>query len=211
MTINSLYLYIPKLKPSVETQTRFIEASQKNHNISFDENHTKRRVMSDLLVEHNSGSAQQVNGPKYLIGAHQTRIRSDSPNKNINIAIFDNLVIRKTFVEIDGQRYPRDSLLVNYEKNEHKEQKKDFETFFKDYIGEPKLNTFLSNPDMKTKSPLRIIVSRHKIDHILPKKIQILLEYSRDPDKARLFLVFIRQREIEIVSDGKKLIELKVI
>ena len=37
VTINSLYLYVLNLIPSVETQLMFNEATQKNYKISFDE------------------------------------------------------------------------------------------------------------------------------------------------------------------------------
>ena len=64
ITINSLYLYILNLIPSVETQLKFNEATQNNYMISFDEWYTERRLISDLLVQHDMGSAQQVNSPK---------------------------------------------------------------------------------------------------------------------------------------------------
>ena len=41
VTINSLYLYIPNLIPSVETQLMFNEATQSNYKISFDEWYTE--------------------------------------------------------------------------------------------------------------------------------------------------------------------------
>ena len=53
-----------------------------------------------------------------MICAHQTNLRTTIPDKNINIAIFDNLDHRKYFVEIDGQRYPRYSVFTNYEEND---------------------------------------------------------------------------------------------
>ena len=37
VTINSLYLYIPSLIPSVETQLMFNEATQNNYKLSFDD------------------------------------------------------------------------------------------------------------------------------------------------------------------------------
>ena len=118
VTINSLYLFIPNLIPSVETQFLFNEATQNNYKIYYDEYFTERRVISDILVQHDTGSAQKVNSPKYLIRAHQRKDRIITPNKNNNIAIFDNLDIRKYFVEIDGIRYPRDGVSINYtEKN----------------------------------------------------------------------------------------------
>ena len=43
--------------------------------ISFEEQHTERRVLSDMIVQADIGSAQQVSGPKNLIFAEQTQER----------------------------------------------------------------------------------------------------------------------------------------
>ena len=118
-----------------------------------------------MIVQHDIGSAQQVNSPKYLICAHQTKDRTNAPDKKINIAIFDNLDLRKYHVEIDSLRYPRDRLLLNYEQNDYIEQYQDLKIFFKEYIREPILNPFIPYPDMKTKYPIEIIDSRHELDH----------------------------------------------
>ena len=95
VTIINLYLIVPNLIPSVEAQLMFNEATQNNYKISYDHWYTERRVKSELLVQHDIGSAQQRNRPKCLIRAHQTKKRIDTPNKNNNIAIFDNLDFRK--------------------------------------------------------------------------------------------------------------------
>ena len=55
----------------------------------------------------------------------------DSANKNKNIAIFDHLNLQKYYVEIDGQIYPSDSLLINYEENDYIDQYKNLKLFFK--------------------------------------------------------------------------------
>ena len=187
VTINSLYLYIPNLIPSVETQLMFNEATQNNYKTSFDEWYTERRIISDLLIQHYIGSAQNVIQPKYLICAHQTNLRTTTPNKKVNIASFDNMDIRKYYVEIDGQRYPRNSVLINYEENDYIQQYKDLKLFWKEYIGEPILNLLISYTDMKTKYPIEIIDLKHQSDHITPIKIQLFHEYGTDTDNARLF------------------------
>ena len=64
---------------------------------------------------------------------------------------------------------------------------------------------------METKYPIQIIDLRHQTDHVTAKKIQLFQEYSANPDNARLFLILIRRREIELISDGNKFIEVKVI
>ena len=211
VTINNFYLYVPNLIPSVETQVMFNEATQNNYKISFDEWYAERRIISDTITQMDIGTSQHVNSPKYLIGAHQTRIRADTANKNNNIAIFDNLNLQKYYVEIDSVRYPRDNVLVNYEQNDYIEQYKDLKLFFKEYIGEELMSPFISYPDMKTKYPIQIIDLRHQPDHITPKKIQLFQEYTADPENAKFYLIVIRRREIELISDGNKLIEVKVI
>ena len=108
-------------------------------------------------------------------------------------------------------RYPRDGIRINYTENDHIDQYRDSKLFFKEYIGEPILNPLISYPDMKTKYPIEINDLRHRSDHITPKKIQLFQEYGTDPNNARLFLILIRRREIQLISDGNKLIEVKVL
>ena len=211
VTINNLYLYVPNLIPSVETQVMFNEATQNNYKISYDEWFTERRTISDTITQLDIGSSQNVQSPKYLIGAHQTKDRIDGAISTKNVAIFDKLDLRKYYTEIDGQRFPRDSSLMNYEQNDYIEQYKDLKLFFKEYIGEQLMSPFISYPDMKTEYPIEIIDLRHQADHITPKKIQLFLEYGADPENARFILILIRRREIELISDGNKLTEIKII
>ena len=106
-------------------------------------------------------------------------------------------------MEIDSIRYPRDSLLINFEQNDFIERYKDLRLFLEEYIGEQLLNPLISYPDKKTKSAIEILDLRHQPDDITPKRIQLFQENGTDPDNARLFLIIIRRREIELISDGK--------
>ena len=60
VTINNLYLYVPNLIPSVETQVMFNEATQNNYKISYDEGLTERRIISDMITHLDIGSSQNV-------------------------------------------------------------------------------------------------------------------------------------------------------
>ena len=73
------------------------------------------------------------------------------------------------------------------------------------------MSPYISYPDMKTKYPIEIIDLRHQPDHITPKQIQLFMEYGADPDNARFFLILISCKEIELISDGNKLIEVKFV
>ena len=111
VTNNSLYLFVPFLIPTPETQLLFNESIQNNYRKFFDEWYTERRIVTDQIYQVDIGTAQSVNSPKYLICAHQTGARSALPNKRNNISRIDNFNVRKYFIEIDGQRYARDSSL----------------------------------------------------------------------------------------------------
>ena len=100
---------------------------------------------------------------------------------------------------------------MNYEEKNYIEQYRDLKIFFKEYIGEPILSPFILYPDMKTKYPIEIIDLTHQPDHTTPKKFQLFHEHGANPENARFFLIIIRRREIELISDGNKLIEVKVI
>ena len=188
VTINSLYLFVPTLTPSTETQLMFNESIQNNYRIFFDDWFTERRVVSDIITQIDIGSAQQVNSPKYLIACHQTAARLNAPDKGINISRFDNLNVRKYFVEIDSVRYPRDGVLTNYNENDYTDQYKDLKLFYEEYVGEELLNPFVSYPDMKTKYAIQVIDLRFQPDHITPKRYN----YSKSTEQIQLTILTAR-------------------
>ena len=69
----------------------------------------------------------------------------------------------------------------------------------------------MSYTDIENKYPIQVIDLRFQADHITPKKIQVFQEYRAAPANARIYVILIRRREIEFISDGNKLIEVKVI
>ena len=64
---------------------------------------------------------------------------------------------------------------------------------------------------MKSEYPINVVDLRHQIDHITPKTTQLFEEYRNDPANARLFIILIRHKQIEMISDGNKITEIKVI
>ena len=190
----------------------FNESIKNSFTLSFDSWTTDRKIAntgSEYQVD--IGSAANINSPKYLIVAHQTAARSGAANKTTNNAIFDNLDVTKYFVEIDGIRYPKDSVETNYDENNYLDQYRDIKLFYKEYVGEPLLSPFINYTDVKSTYPLQVIDLRFQVDHINPKKIQLFEAYRNDPANAKLFLVLIRHREIKMVSDGTKITEITII
>ena len=50
--------------------------------------------------------------------AHQIAVRIGNPNKANSIAVFDNLNVIKYHIDIDGVRYPRDGVSIDYASND---------------------------------------------------------------------------------------------
>ena len=211
VTINSLYLFVPKLMPSTSTQVMFNEAIMNKYTITFDSWYTERKISNDdRELQVDIGSAQHINSPKYLISAYQTAART-TPNNNANPAIFDRNHVTKYFGEIDGIRYPKDGVLTNFEQNSYLDQYRDLKLFYKEYVGKELLQPYITYPEMKYRYPIQITDLRFQVDYITPKKIQFFSEFSQDPANGRLFIILIRHRQIEMISDNNKIFEVKVI
>ena len=64
---------------------------------------------------------------------------------------------------------------------------------------------------MKTKYSIAITDLGHQHNHITSKRIQLFQEYGADAFKAQIFSILIKRREIELISGGSKLFEVKII
>ena len=66
---------------------------------------------------------------------------------------------------------------------------------------------------MKNEYPIQLVDLRFQIDLITPKGIQLFEEFNTNPlnVNSQLFVMLIRHRQSEKISDGNKLIEIKVI
>ena len=63
---------------------------------------------------------------------------------------------------------------------------------------------------MKNLYAIPVIDWRFQIDYVYSKKSQRFEVFENNPDKPRLFIIFIKHREIRMLSDGhKKLFKLK--
>ena len=58
---------------------------------------------------------------------------------------------------------------------------------------------------MKTKIPLQVIGLSFQVDHNNPKKNQLHQEDRVNTSFARLFMIIIRHRKPNMISDGKKI------
>ena len=210
VTISSIYIYIyiPSLVPSAEQQQMFNEAIRENFTLSFDAWVTDRKpVNTGNEYQLDIGSASNINIPQYLIVDHQKTQRDNParPSNQFNNANFDHVDVKRYFVEIDDVRYPKNPVETNFSENKYLDQYRDPRIFYKEYNGESLLHPFISYLDMKTFYPIQVIDLRFQIDYVTPKKIRLSEEYENAPENTNLYVILIKHREINMVSDGIKI------
>ena len=215
--INSSNLFIPQIIPSPETQVYFNEAISKTFTLSYESWTTDRKnVDTAKEFQLDLSSASNINSPLYLIAAHQKTERLDAAGNRLsknrfNNSVFDEVEVRKYYAEIDGVRYPKNPVVVNFTENNYLEQYRDLKLFYKEYVGEPMLSPIISYDKMKKYYPIQIIDLRFQVDHISPKKIRLFEEYENNPVNTDLYVILIKHREIKMISDGNKIIGVEVV
>ena len=83
--------------------------------------------------------------------------------------------------------------------------------FYKGYLGEEILKFFASYTDMKHIYPIQVIDLRFQVDHINPRKIQLIPEYKGATNNARSLMILLGHREIKMISDGIIITEVNII
>ena len=75
----------------------------------------------------NRGSASIINNPLYLIAVHRKTQRDNPaiPQNQFNNAVFDNVDVKRFFVEVDGITYPEDPIETKYSENNYLDQYRD--------------------------------------------------------------------------------------
>ena len=142
--------------------------------MSFDSWFTDRKTV-DTQLEYQGiiGSAQNNDSPKYLIVAHQPAASVGVPNKLSKVAHFDSLNVRENRVDIDGARYPRDGVSIEYTSKDYLDQIRDRKMFCTKYVGEELLNPFIGYTDIKNKHLIQVIDLRLQVDFFNPNEIQL--------------------------------------
>ena len=132
VTFDNLHLFLPKIIRNPDTQVMFKESIKNSFTLLFDSWTTGRRVISTgSEYQLDIGSPVKVSSPKFLIAAHQTAASSGFPYIAINVSVFDHVDVKKYFVEIDGIRYPKNSvnIIYNFATNDYLDQYGDLKLF----------------------------------------------------------------------------------
>ena len=122
----------------------------------------------------------------------------------------DHLDVRKYHVDVDGIRYLKDSVFVDYGLNYYVDQYRDLKLIYREYVAEELLTVFISFSDLKNKYRFQLIDLIFQVDHINPEKTGISEEHSGETNNARLFILLIRHREVKMISDGNEITEVSV-
>ena len=104
----------------------FDDSIKNSFTLSFDSWSTDRKtVNTQLEYQVDIGTAQNINSSKYLIVFRQTAARVGVPNEKFIFAIFDNLNVRHYPIDINGVRYLRDGVNIDYTSDDYLDRYRD--------------------------------------------------------------------------------------
>ena len=103
-------------------------------------------------------------------------------------------------------------MLTNFAETDYPHQYRGLKKVLTECVGESLVNPSIFYPDMKNKYSIQVIDLRFQVDHLTTKKIQFFEKFRLHSDiaGARSFVILFRHRQIEVISDGNKIIESKV-
>ena len=203
--------------PSIVKNTEIDQSSLVRNNQDNDFGNYNLTNMNSITLNKQAENDNEVITKAYVDQFHQENERS---RRDLGIDFYnesDEIVKNNQDNDLNDKkltnlvRYPKDGVLINFEENSYLDQYRDLKLFYKDYVGEELLQPYITYPDMKYLYPIQITDLRFQVDHITPKKIQLFEEFSEDPANERLFIILVRHRQVEMISDGNKIIEVKVI
>ena len=128
------------------------------------------------------------------------------PNNRFSNPIFDHVRVGKKSAEIDGVRYPKNPILINYDKNNYLDQYRDLKLIYIELVGETMLSPIIPYDKVKSWLPFEIIDLRFQADHISPKKNRFCAENYDNPVKTAIYIILVKHRKIRKTSDGNKIL-----
>ena len=118
--------------------------------------------------------------------------------------------MKNVYPEIDGIRYSKYPITINYNENIYPNQYRDLKLFCREYVGEQLLSPIITYDKMKTYYPIQLGHLTFQVDYITPKKIGLFDEYDENPNDANLRVTLVKQRENKVVSDGNRISAIEV-
>ena len=116
--------------------------------------------------------------------------------------------VEETSVNIDTTRYPDVPYVTEMDANKYTEHYKNIELYYKEFIGEQVLSPYISYDEWKTLYPIFVNDLRFQNDYISAKKIQLNIKYRADTGNAVLFTVLLRNRVVDVQSNGRSMIDI---
>ena len=122
----------------------FDDSIKNSSTLSFVSWSTDRKtVNTQLEYQVYIGTAQNINSSKYLIVFRQTAARVGVPNEKFIFAIFDNLNVRHYHIDINGVRYLRDGVNIDYTSDDYLDRYRDLKKIAEMKLGKNYLTLLL--------------------------------------------------------------------
>jgi len=153
-----------------------------------------------------------VEKPRWIIIGFQT---DKMETQQQNPAVFNNLNLKNAYVTLNSERYPKNEIMANLNRNEYMRLFNMFDDFKKDYYGIDSLvgGTQVNVPAYKSLFPIIVFDVRRQNETLKTgvMDIQVKFEFNEAvPANTTAYSVMISDRFYKLSSDGKNLSVLSI-
>ena len=148
-----------------------MENSKKSFTLSFDSGTTGKNVVNTRLeYQLDVGASVKTYSPNYILAARQALAKEGPTNKEFNSSVFDFVGVKEYHVEMDKNRYHKDSANINYAAMVYNDQCEDVNFFYEEYAKEPLLEPFITYGGLKNFYPIQVFDLKLQVIHLNPRK-----------------------------------------
>ena len=198
----------PRIEPSVETRTQLLQSiiDKKSYIVDFSGRSDQHTIVPQGVTSFDwrLSVISGIEKPRWIIIGFQT---DKNANQTQNPTVFDHINLERAYVQLNGARYPRDDVTVNFADNRYVIHYKMADNFKRDYYG---INNLIGGSQInlatyKSLFPLLVFDVKNQSETLSSGVVDMTLQfYFREgvPANTRAYAVIISDRLFKLQSDG---------
>ena len=210
--LNKITWRIPEIQIAPEDRTHAINkiVSGKDIPVSY----TRRTCYKKELVANvtsdlwRTSVTSGVDKPRWVIVAFQTDRHT---NQNQNPAVFDNVDLREACLELNSEKYPKDSITIDFNRNDIARWYNSLDKFKKEYYGYNSLigGTQITPLSFKNMFPFLVFDVRRQSEQLRSGVADMTLKFkfgTAVPANTHVYAIVLSDSLYYMSADGQRMI-----
>jgi hypothetical protein len=210
--LNKITWRIPEIQMAPEDRTNAINKIVNGKDIPV--SYTRRTCYKKELVANvtsdlwRTSVTSGVDKPRWVIVAFQTNRHTD---QNQNPAVFDNVDLREACLELNSEKYPKDSITIDFNRNDIARWYNSLDKFKKEYYGYNSLigGTQITPLSFKNMFPFIVFDVRRQSEQLRSGVADMTLKFKFGagvPANTHVYAIVLSDSLYYMSADGQRMI-----